>query len=112
VAGGRGAVRQGVSAWEGNCVQSQAFVAALAALRSHGCPHSRMALAMSRSLWSIRERERAAGASARHRLTARAREENRERCLAAGMDDYLAKPVRAVELFAMIDRTRDAFARP
>ena len=37
-------------------------------------------------------------------LTARARQEDRERCLAAGMDDYLAKPLRAAELFAAIER--------
>ena len=37
-------------------------------------------------------------------LTARSAAGERERCLQAGMDDYLAKPVRAAELFAAIDR--------
>jgi PAS domain S-box-containing protein len=37
-------------------------------------------------------------------LTARTAAGERERCLRAGMDDYLAKPVRAAELFAAIDR--------
>ena len=37
-------------------------------------------------------------------LTARSADGERERCLRAGMDDYLAKPVRAAELFAAIDR--------
>jgi two-component system, sensor histidine kinase and response regulator len=37
-------------------------------------------------------------------LTARSAAGERERCLQAGMDDYLAKPVRAAELFATIDR--------
>jgi two-component system, sensor histidine kinase and response regulator len=54
---------------------------------------------------AIRESERGA---AQHlpviALTARSRNEDRERCLAAGMDDYLAKPVRSAELFAAIER--------
>jgi PAS domain S-box-containing protein len=37
-------------------------------------------------------------------LTARSTEGERERCLQAGMDDYLAKPVRAAQLFAALDR--------
>src|SRR5262249_31207169 len=37
-------------------------------------------------------------------LTARSAAGERERCLQAGMDDYLAKPVRTAELFAAIDR--------
>ncbi len=54
---------------------------------------------------AIRERERATGGHLPViALTARSRKEDRERCLAAGMDDYLAKPIRAAELFAAIDR--------
>jgi PAS domain S-box-containing protein len=37
-------------------------------------------------------------------LTARSGDGERERCFRAGMHDYLAKPVRAAELFAAIDR--------
>lgn len=37
-------------------------------------------------------------------LTARSRREDRERCLAAGMDDFLAKPVGPAALFAIMDR--------
>jgi CheY-like chemotaxis protein len=36
-------------------------------------------------------------------VTARSSSEDRQRCLAAGMDEHLAKPIRASELFAVIE---------
>ena len=36
-------------------------------------------------------------------LTARSRKEDRERCLAAGMDEFLTKPIRSADLWAAID---------
>jgi PAS domain S-box-containing protein len=54
---------------------------------------------------AIRQRERTAGGHLPViALTARSRQEDRERCLAAGMDDYLAKPFTAAELWAAIAR--------
>src|SRR4029077_7826189 len=54
---------------------------------------------------AIRERERSAGGRLPViALTARSRNEDRDRCLAAGMDDFLAKPIGPVELFKAIDR--------
>jgi signal transduction histidine kinase/DNA-binding response OmpR family regulator/HPt (histidine-containing phosphotransfer) domain-containing protein len=37
-------------------------------------------------------------------MTANAMQEDRERCLAAGMDDYVAKPIRAEELARTVNR--------
>ena len=54
---------------------------------------------------AIRERERTAGGHLPViALTARSRNEDREACLRAGMDEYLAKPFNAADLWAAIDR--------
>jgi two-component system, sensor histidine kinase and response regulator len=54
---------------------------------------------------AIRERERTAGGHLPViALTARSRKEDREKCLRAGMDEYLAKPFNAADLWAAIDR--------
>lgn len=43
-------------------------------------------------------------------LTAHAAETDRERCLAAGMDDYLTKPLRRESLIAALRRAEDALS--
>jgi PAS domain S-box-containing protein len=54
---------------------------------------------------TLRQRERETGGHLPVvALTARSMQGDRERCLAAGMDDYLGKPIRRKELFAAIDR--------
>ena len=54
---------------------------------------------------AIREREQTAGGHLPViALTARARQEDRDRCLAAGMDDFLVKPIQAADLWAATER--------
>ncbi len=54
---------------------------------------------------AIRDRERTTGGHLPViALTARSRKEDRERCFAAGMDDFLVKPVAAEDLFKAIER--------
>src|SRR5205823_1542831 len=54
---------------------------------------------------AIRERELTAGGHLPIiALTARSRKEDRERCIAAGMDDFQSKPIRPADLLAAIDR--------
>ena len=54
---------------------------------------------------AVREREHSTGGHLPIiALTARSRKEDRERCLAAGMDEFLTKPIRPADLSAAIDR--------
>ncbi len=59
---------------------------------------------------AIRQRERDSGSHLPViALTARSRKEDREQCLAAGMDDFLAKPIQTDGLWAAIERVLAAF---
>jgi CheY-like chemotaxis protein len=54
---------------------------------------------------AVRERERTGGGHLPVvALTARSRKEDRDRCLAAGMDDFLSKPIQATDLWVTIER--------
>jgi len=54
---------------------------------------------------AIRLRERGTGRHVRIvAMTARAMDSDRERCLAAGMDGYLSKPIDPAMLFAVVER--------
>jgi CheY-like chemotaxis protein len=54
---------------------------------------------------TIREREKTSGNHLRViALTALSGKRDRERCIEAGMDDFLAKPVRTAEMYAALER--------
>jgi CheY-like chemotaxis protein len=50
-----------------------------------------------RRMWSLEEQPRIIA------MTANAMQGDRDMCLAAGMDEYVSKPIRAQDLFAVLD---------
>jgi two-component system sensor histidine kinase/response regulator len=52
----------------------------------------------------LRDREQGSARRTIIAMTAGARQEDRERCLASGMDDYISKPVRLAEFQEVIER--------
>jgi len=68
-------------------------------------------------LAATREIRRAEAAEGRARttvvaLTASCEEHEHVRCLAAGMDDFLTKPIRSVDLAALVERVAPGVGRP
>jgi protein-histidine pros-kinase len=45
-------------------------------------------------------------------MTAHAMQGDRERCLEAGMDDYIAKPIQTAQLLAILEQVRKADQQP
>jgi CheY-like chemotaxis protein len=57
---------------------------------------------------AIRQKEEQSGRRTRIlAMTARAMKGDEERCLAAGMDGYIAKPIHAEELYRLLEQTAD-----